>query len=221
VHPAALAVVQVARNFPTTLTFEDIYCPETHGISSGKLYPILTGLEKLSWLETRWQESKAGGRPPRHLCRLSGTAREWAREEELRAAEEIHVETGGRKGVSVSPQSHPLSVRFFRWLLSCAARNWLERRHFRRILEHSLTGTGEECFPGVESFVGVSISFCTNVNHGFPVFASVEIRPNLKRNSHAVNSDDTPLAYNSSNPFLIIAGRLGPCERISCHYSWS
>src|SRR5579863_8464402 len=57
------------------------------GISSGTLYPILMRLDKLSWLETRWEEAKAPGRPPRHLYRLSGTAREWAREE-LRAAQE-------------------------------------------------------------------------------------------------------------------------------------
>jgi DNA-binding PadR family transcriptional regulator len=59
------------------------------GIPSGTLYPILMRLEKLSWLETRWEASKAAGRPPRHLYRLSGTAREWAREE-LRAAQEIN-----------------------------------------------------------------------------------------------------------------------------------
>jgi|SRR6516162_3762682 len=56
------------------------------GIPSGTLYPILMRLEKLHWLETRWEEVKNPGRPPRHLYRLSGTAREWAREE-LRAAE--------------------------------------------------------------------------------------------------------------------------------------
>jgi len=56
------------------------------GLKSGTLYPILMRLEKLHWLETRWEEVKNPGRPPRHLYRLSGTAREWAREE-LRAAE--------------------------------------------------------------------------------------------------------------------------------------
>jgi len=57
------------------------------GISSGTLYPILMRLEKLRWLETRWGDAKTPGRPPRHLYRLSGTAREWAREE-LHAARE-------------------------------------------------------------------------------------------------------------------------------------
>ncbi|HEY6389360.1 MAG TPA: PadR family transcriptional regulator [Candidatus Acidoferrum sp.] len=56
-------------------------------IPSGTLYPILMRLEKLQWLETRWEEAKTPGRPPRHLYRLSGTAREWAREE-IRAARE-------------------------------------------------------------------------------------------------------------------------------------
>jgi PadR family transcriptional regulator, regulatory protein PadR len=59
------------------------------GISSGTLYPILMRLEKLRWLETRWEDVRIAGRPPRHLYRLSGTAREWAREE-LRAAEQRH-----------------------------------------------------------------------------------------------------------------------------------
>jgi DNA-binding PadR family transcriptional regulator len=50
------------------------------GISSGTLYPILTRLERLHWLETRWENPK-GGRPPRHLYRLTSQARAWAREE--------------------------------------------------------------------------------------------------------------------------------------------
>lgn len=56
------------------------------GIPSGTLYPILMRLEKLHWLETRWEAVQTQGRPPRHLYRLSGNAREWAREE-LRAAQ--------------------------------------------------------------------------------------------------------------------------------------
>jgi DNA-binding PadR family transcriptional regulator len=57
-------------------------------ISSGTLYPILMRLEKLRWLETRWEESRVSGRPPRHLYRLSGAARKWAREELLAAQNE-------------------------------------------------------------------------------------------------------------------------------------
>jgi PadR family transcriptional regulator, regulatory protein PadR len=55
------------------------------GLASGTLYPILMRLEKLGWLETRWEEQAEPGRPPRHLYRLSGSGRDWAKEE-LRAA---------------------------------------------------------------------------------------------------------------------------------------
>ena len=54
-------------------------------IPSGTLYPILMRLDKSGWLETRWEDAPTPGRPPRHLYRLSGNGREWAREE-LRAA---------------------------------------------------------------------------------------------------------------------------------------
>ena len=55
------------------------------GLASGTLYPILMRLEKLRWLETRWETELGAGRPPRHLYRLTADGREWAREE-LRAA---------------------------------------------------------------------------------------------------------------------------------------
>jgi len=51
-------------------------------IPSGTLYPILMRLDELGWLETKWEEAVPRGR---HLYRLSGNGREWAREE-LRAA---------------------------------------------------------------------------------------------------------------------------------------
>jgi DNA-binding PadR family transcriptional regulator len=51
------------------------------GIASGTLYPILMRLEKLRWLETRWEQPGKAGRPPRHLYRLTSQARAWAREE--------------------------------------------------------------------------------------------------------------------------------------------
>jgi PadR family transcriptional regulator PadR len=53
---------------------------QSTGISSGTLYPILMRLEKLRWLETKWEEP-TGGRPPRHLYRLTSEARAWARQE--------------------------------------------------------------------------------------------------------------------------------------------
>lgn len=51
------------------------------GIASGTLYPILMRLEKLHWLETRWEPPGKAGRPPRHLYRLTSGARAWARQE--------------------------------------------------------------------------------------------------------------------------------------------
>jgi PadR family transcriptional regulator PadR len=56
-------------------------------IPSGTLYPILMRLDRLEWLETRWEASVPQGRPPRHLYRLTGNGREWAREE-LRSAQQ-------------------------------------------------------------------------------------------------------------------------------------
>ena len=50
-------------------------------LASGTLYPILMRLEKLAWLETKWEDPGALGRPPRHLYRLTSEARAWAREE--------------------------------------------------------------------------------------------------------------------------------------------
>lgn len=50
-------------------------------IPSGTLYPILMRLEKLHWLETRWEEPGNLGRPARHQYRLSGNGRAWARQE--------------------------------------------------------------------------------------------------------------------------------------------
>jgi len=60
---------------------------QSTGLASGTLYPILMRLEKSGWLETRWEETPVAGRPPRHLYRLTGNGREWAREE-LRAAQQ-------------------------------------------------------------------------------------------------------------------------------------
>jgi PadR family transcriptional regulator PadR len=50
-------------------------------IASGTLYPILMRLERLRWLETKWEQPGKAGRPPRHLYRLKAKARAWAREE--------------------------------------------------------------------------------------------------------------------------------------------
>ena len=49
------------------------------GLKSGTLYPILVRLEQQGWLEARWEEEPAPGRPRRHLYRLTGLGAEEAR----------------------------------------------------------------------------------------------------------------------------------------------
>jgi PadR family transcriptional regulator, regulatory protein PadR len=41
------------------------------GLKSGTLYPILVRLADRGLLETRWEDGRPAGRPPRHLYRLS------------------------------------------------------------------------------------------------------------------------------------------------------
>jgi PadR family transcriptional regulator, regulatory protein PadR len=50
------------------------------GLPSGTLYPILMRLESNGMLEAKWTEPERGGRPPRHLYRLSASGARWARE---------------------------------------------------------------------------------------------------------------------------------------------
>ncbi|HET6173862.1 MAG TPA: helix-turn-helix transcriptional regulator [Gaiellales bacterium] len=48
------------------------------GLKAGSLYPILIRLAERELLESRWEEQSeaSGGRPPRHLYRLTGAGRE-------------------------------------------------------------------------------------------------------------------------------------------------
>ncbi len=55
------------------------------GIKSGTLYPMLARLHEAGWLETRWEDGREPGRPPRHLYRLSGLGSR-AADEALRVA---------------------------------------------------------------------------------------------------------------------------------------
>jgi PadR family transcriptional regulator PadR len=48
------------------------------GLKAGSLYPILIRLSERDLLEARWEEGASGGRPPRHLYRLTGAGRELA-----------------------------------------------------------------------------------------------------------------------------------------------
>jgi PadR family transcriptional regulator PadR len=54
-------------------------------LMSGTLYPILMRLEERGWLETQWETPQEiaegrGGRPPRHMYRLTASGRAWAAE---------------------------------------------------------------------------------------------------------------------------------------------
>lgn len=40
-------------------------------LKSGTLYPILIRLERDGWLEARWEDEPAPGKPRRHLYRLT------------------------------------------------------------------------------------------------------------------------------------------------------
>ena len=50
------------------------------GLMSGTLYPILMRLEERGWLETQWETPPPGGRPPRHMYRLTASGRACATE---------------------------------------------------------------------------------------------------------------------------------------------
>ncbi len=49
-------------------------------LQSGTLYPILMRLEQRGWLETQWETPPPGGRPPRHMYRLTAGGRACATE---------------------------------------------------------------------------------------------------------------------------------------------
>lgn len=46
------------------------------GLRSGSLYPILVRLCDRGLLDSKWEESPASGRPPRHLYRLNAAGLE-------------------------------------------------------------------------------------------------------------------------------------------------
>jgi PadR family transcriptional regulator, regulatory protein PadR len=50
------------------------------GIKAGSMYPILIRLADRGLLETAWESAPPGGRPARHLYRLSGPGRAFAAE---------------------------------------------------------------------------------------------------------------------------------------------
>lgn len=49
-------------------------------VKSGTLYPLLIRLEAQAYLEAQWQQPSGGGRPPRHVYRLTASGTELARD---------------------------------------------------------------------------------------------------------------------------------------------
>ncbi len=68
--PQTLAVLQALRQSAREWSHGYDLSKLTR-IKSGTLYPILSRLHDEGWLETRWEELREPGRPPRHLYRLS------------------------------------------------------------------------------------------------------------------------------------------------------
>jgi PadR family transcriptional regulator, regulatory protein PadR len=56
------------------------------GLKAGSMYPILMRLADRGLLETSWETGVDGGRPPRHLYRITAAGRELATELAARAA---------------------------------------------------------------------------------------------------------------------------------------
>jgi PadR family transcriptional regulator PadR len=55
-------------------------------LKSGTLYPLLMRFAERGWVEARWTEAAAPGRPPRHIYRLTAEGRRVAAESLDRAA---------------------------------------------------------------------------------------------------------------------------------------
>ena len=56
------------------------------GLRSGTLYPLLMRLSEQGFLESRWQEAKRPGLPPRQVYRLTARGLALAHEQEREAA---------------------------------------------------------------------------------------------------------------------------------------
>jgi DNA-binding PadR family transcriptional regulator len=50
------------------------------GLKSGTLYPLLMRFSERGWVDARWTEAAAPGRPPRHIYRLTAEGRRVATE---------------------------------------------------------------------------------------------------------------------------------------------
>lgn len=73
------AVVLALAEEPAAWRYGYELCQQL-GLKPGSLYPILVRLTDRGLLESSWQTDVPGGRPPRHLYRLTGSGRALAAE---------------------------------------------------------------------------------------------------------------------------------------------
>jgi DNA-binding PadR family transcriptional regulator len=69
-----LSVLLEFANDPTEWRHGYELCRDT-GLKAGSMYPILMRLADRGLLETSWEQEPPGGRPPRHLYRLTRAGR--------------------------------------------------------------------------------------------------------------------------------------------------
>ena len=69
------------------------------GLKSGSLYPILIRLVDRGYLVATWEPDPPGGRPPRHLYRLTASGLEWVQHRR------VHELGRGTAGPWLSPRA--------------------------------------------------------------------------------------------------------------------
>jgi len=84
-HQTATLLVELLANPGTWRYGYDLI--RTTDLTAGTLYPTLIRLADSGWLTTRWEARTEGGRPPRHLYRLTGEGVRGARAMLARAAD--------------------------------------------------------------------------------------------------------------------------------------
>jgi PadR family transcriptional regulator, regulatory protein PadR len=77
--PQTIAVLLALAEEPAAWRYGYELCQQL-GLKPGSLYPILVRLADRGLLETSWDIHVPGGRPPRHLYRLTGPGRALATE---------------------------------------------------------------------------------------------------------------------------------------------
>jgi PadR family transcriptional regulator PadR len=77
--PQTTAVVLALAERPSAWRYGYELCQQLD-LKAGSVYPILMRLADRGLLETAWERDPPGGRPPRHLYRLTGPGRSLAAE---------------------------------------------------------------------------------------------------------------------------------------------